>query len=109
MADDHRNAHRPTGQVGEVSVNIQLALEKRLADLKQILKTNPALSSAEAAYVEVCEVRVSIMAGEKVPISFSGGLPTSSTIRYIYIRGAPRSQQPHRQYMGSEAQTRMSI
>ena len=107
MADDHRNAHRPTDQVGEVAMNIQLALEKRLVDLKQILKTNLALPSAEAAYVEAYEVRMSIIAREKVPISFSGCFPTSSTIRYI--RGAPRSQQPHRQYMGSEAQTRTSI
>jgi len=107
MADDHRNAHRPTGQVGEVAMNIQLALETRLVDLKQILKTNPALSGAEAAYAEAYEVRVSIIAREKVPISFPGCLPKSSTIRYI--RGAPRSQQPHRQYMGSSAQTRPSI
>jgi len=99
----HRNAHHPTGQVRETSMNIQLALEKRLADLKQILKTNLALSSAEAAYVESSEVRVSIIAGEKVPISFPGCLPPSSTIRYI--RGAPWSQQPYRQYMGSSAQT----
>jgi len=107
MADDHRNAHRPTDQVGEVSMNIQLKLEKRLAELKQLLNTNPALSSAEAARVEEYEVRISIIAGEQVPISFPGCLPTSSTTRYIH--GAPRSQQPHRQYMGSSAQTRTSI
>jgi len=107
MADDHRDAHRPTDQVGEVSMNIQLTLEKRLADLKQLLKTNPASSSAEATYVGAYEVRVSIIAGEQVLIPFPGCLPTSSTIRYI--RGTPRSQQPHRQYMGPSAQTRTSI
>jgi len=80
MADDHRNAHRPTDQVGEVSMNIQLALEKRLADLKNLLKTNLALSSTEAAHVEAYEVRMSIIAGKQVPISFPGRLPKSSTI-----------------------------
>jgi len=49
-------------------MNIQLKLEKRLADLEQLLKTNPALSSAGAAHVEAYEVRVSIIAGEQVPI-----------------------------------------
>jgi len=107
MADDHRNAHRPTDQVGEVSMNIHPALEKRLADLKHLLKTDPALSSTEAAHMEAYDVWVSIIAGERVPISFPGCLPKSSTIRYI--RGAPRSQQPHRRYMGPPAQTRTSI
>jgi len=64
MPDDHRSAHRQTGQVGEVSMNSQLTLEKRLADLEQILKANPMLSSAEAAYAEAYEVRVSIIARE---------------------------------------------
>ena len=99
MAGDHRNAHRPADQVGEVSMNSQLALEKRLTDLKQLLKTDLVLSSTEAAHVEAYEVRVSIIAGERVPISFPGCLPKSSTIRYI--RGTPQSQQPHRRYMGS--------
>jgi hypothetical protein len=107
MADDHRSAHRLTDQVGEVSTNIQQTLEKRLADLKQLLKTNPALSSTEAAHVEACDVRVAIIASEQVVNSFPGGLPKLSAIRYI--RGASRSQRPHRQYMGSSAQTRTSI
>ena len=103
MADDQSDAHRPTDQVGEVSTNIQLALEQRLADLMQLLKTNPASSSTEGAHVEACEVRVSIIAGEQILISFPGCIPKSPTIRYI--RGATRSRQPHRQYMGSSAQT----
>ena len=81
MADEHRNTHHPTDQVGEVSTNIQLALEKRLADLKQLLEENPTLSSIEAAHVKACEVRVSIIASGRVPISFSGCLPERSAIR----------------------------
>ena len=105
MADDHRNAHRLTYQVGEASTDIQLALDKRLADLKQLLETNPSLSSTEAAHMEAYEVRVSIIASEQVPISFPGCLPKSSSGTQ-YVRLAPRSQQPHRQYMESSAQTR---
>ena len=80
MADDHRNAHRPPDQDGEVSANIQLALENRLADLNQLLKTNPALLCTEAAHVEAYEVRISIIAREQVLISFPGRLPKSSAI-----------------------------
>jgi hypothetical protein len=57
MADSHRNAHRLTDQVGEVSANIQQALENRLAELKQLLKMNPALPSTEASHVAY-DVRV---------------------------------------------------
>ena len=78
MADDHRSANRPTYQVGEASTNIQLALDKRLAELKQLVETNPSLSSTEAAHMEEYEVRVSIMAREQVPISFPGCLSKSS-------------------------------
>jgi hypothetical protein len=89
MADGHRNAHRLTDQVGEVSTKSQQALENRLADLKQLLKTNPELSSTEAAHVEAHKVRVSIIASGQVPISFPGRFPELSSIRYI--RGASRS------------------
>ena len=75
MADDHRSGDRPTDQDEEVSANIQLALEKRLADLKQLLKTDRALSRTEAAHVEADEVRMSIIASEQIPISFPGCLP----------------------------------
>ena len=62
MADDHRNAHRPTDQFGEMSTDIQLALEKRLiADLKLFLRWNPALSSTGVRHVEAYHVRVSII------------------------------------------------
>ena len=61
MADDHRNAHRPTDQLGEMSTDIQLTLEKRLADLKQLLKWNPALSSTEVENMEAYDVRVSVV------------------------------------------------
>ena len=61
MADNHRSTHRPTDQLGEMSTDIQLALEKRLADLKQLLKMNPALSSTEVESVEAYDVRVSII------------------------------------------------
>ena len=91
MADDNRNSGHPTDQVGDMSTNFQSALEERLADLKQLMETNPALSSTEAAHVEGHEVTVSIIASERVSISFPGRFPKSSTIRYI--RGAPRSQQ----------------
>jgi len=57
MADEHRNAHRATDQV---STKIQL--EGRLADLKQLLETNPALSSEEAGQVVVYEVKLPIIA-----------------------------------------------
>ena len=107
MANDHRSAHHPTDQVGEASTDIQLALGKRLADLKQLLETNPSLSSTEAAQMEAYEVRVSIIASEQVLISFPGCLPKSSGTQHIRL--APRSQQSHRQYMGSSAQTRTSI
>ena len=75
MADDHRNADRPTDQVGKSSTNIQLALENRLVDLKQLLKTDRALSHTEAAHVEAYEVRMSIIASGHVPISFPGFIP----------------------------------
>ena len=91
MADDNHTSRRPTDQVGEVPTNLQSALEDRLADLKQLLETNPALSSEEAAYMEAHEVMVSIIASDRVLISFPGRFPKSSTIRYIC--GAPRSQQ----------------
>ena len=107
MADDHRNAHRPPDQAGEASTNIQLALDKQLADLRQLLEMNPALPSTEAAHLEAYEVRVSIIASEQVPISFPECLPNSYGTQYIRL--APRSQQPHRQYMGSPAQTRTCI
>ena len=55
MADDHRKAHHPIDQVGEASTDIQLALDKRLADLKQLLETVPSLSSTEAAHMETYE------------------------------------------------------
>jgi len=45
MADGHRGAHRPADQVGE-------ALEKRPAELRQLLETDPALSSTEVTHVE---------------------------------------------------------
>ena len=106
MADDHRNAH-PTDQVGEASTDIQLALDKRLADLKQLLETNPSLSSTEATHMGAYEVRMFIIASEQVPMSFPGCLPKSSDTQYIGL--APRFQQPHQQYMGSSAQTRTSL
>jgi len=62
MIDEHRNAYRATDQVGEVSTNVQLVLEERLADLEQLLETNPALSSTEAAQVVVYKVRMSTIA-----------------------------------------------
>ena len=64
MADDQYNSHHPTDHVGEVSTNIQLTLERQLTDLKQLLKTNPALSTTEAAYTEAHRVRMSIIASE---------------------------------------------
>ena len=107
MADDHRSSRRPTDQVGEASTDIQLALDKRLADLNQLLGMSPALPSTEAAHIETYKVRVSIIASEQVPISFPECLPKSSDTQYIPL--APRSQQPHRQYMGSSSQKRTSI
>ena len=104
MADNHRNTRRPTNQAGEVSTNIQLALDKQLADLKQLLETSPALPSTEVAYIEAYEVRLSITTSKQVPISFPGCLPKFSCNRYICF--ALRSQQPHRQDMGPSAQTR---
>ena len=61
MADDNYNSRHSTDQVstdqvGEVSTKIQSALEDRLADLKQLLETNLALSSTEEAHVEAHEV-----------------------------------------------------
>ena len=50
-------------------------LEERLADLKQLMETNPALSSAEAAHMEGHDVMVSIIASEQVSISFPGRFP----------------------------------
>ena len=91
MADDNQNSRHPTDQVGKVSTKIQSELEDRLADLKQLLETNPVLSSTEAAHVEANEVTVSIIASERVSFSFPGRFPKSSAIRYIH--GAPRSQQ----------------
>jgi hypothetical protein len=79
MAHNHRNAHRLTDQVGEVSANIQQALENRLAELKQLLKMNPALPSTEASHVAY-DVRVSIIASEQGPIAFPGCFPKSSSI-----------------------------
>lgn len=93
MTDEHRNAHRATDQVGEVSPNIQPVLEERLADLKQRLETNPASSNTEAAQPEVYEVRVSNIASEQVSFPFLGCFPKSPAVRYVW--GAPRSQQAH--------------
>jgi hypothetical protein len=93
MIDEHHDIHRATDQAGEVSTNIQLVLEERLADLEQLLETNPALSSTEAAQVEVYEVRVLIIASDRVSFSFPGYFPKSSDVRYV--GGAPQSQQPH--------------
>ena len=90
MADDHRNARRPTYQVGEASTDIQLVLDERLADLKQLLEMSPALLSTEVAHMEAHEVRVSIIASEQVLISFPGCLPKSYGTQYIGL--APRSQ-----------------
>ena len=70
MIDEHHNNHPATDRVGEVSTNTPLVLEVRLADMRQLLETNPALSSTEAAQVEVSRVRVSIIASEQVSISF---------------------------------------
>ena len=64
MADDNHTSHHPTDLVGEVSTKNQSALEDRLADLKQLLETNPALSSTEEAHLEAQEVTVSIIASE---------------------------------------------
>ena len=64
MADDNHKYRRPTDQVGEMSTKIQSELEDRLADLKQLLETNPALSSTEAAHAEAHEVTISIIASE---------------------------------------------
>ena len=94
MADDNHTSHHPTDLVGEVSTKIQSVLEDRLAELKQLLETNPALSSTEAAHVEAYEVTVSTIASEQVSISLPGRFPKSATIRYIH--GAFRSQQSHR-------------
>ena len=93
MIDKHHNNHPATDQVGELSRNIPLVLEERLADLKQLLDTNPALSSTEAAQVEVSGVRVSIIASDRVSFSFLGCFPKSPTVRYV--GGGPRSQQHH--------------
>ena len=60
MAEDNHNSHQPTNQILEVSIKIGSALEDRLADLKQLLETNLALSSTEAAHAEAHEVTVSI-------------------------------------------------
>ena len=83
MADDNHNSRHPTNLVGEVSTTIQSALEDRLADLKQLLATNLALSSPKAAHAEAHEVTVSVIASVQVSISFPGRFPKSSTIRYI--------------------------
>ena len=91
MADDNQDSGHPTDQVGEASTKIQSALEERLADLNELMETNTALSSTEAAHAEGHEVTVSIIASERVSISFPGRFPKSSTIRYI--RGTPWSQQ----------------
>ena len=87
MVDDHRNTHRPTDQTGEVSTNIQLALKEQVADLKQLLETNPA---TQAAPLLLYEVRVSIVASGRVLVPFPGCFPKSSAVRYV--RGAPRYQ-----------------
>ena len=60
MTDDNHNSRHPIEEVGEVPTKIQSALEDRLADLKQLLETNLALSSTEAAHAEAHEVTVSI-------------------------------------------------
>jgi hypothetical protein len=91
MTDDHHNAYRLTDR--DVSTTIQLTLENRLTDIKQLLETNPALSSTEAAHAEAYVVRVKIIASEQGPISFPGCFPKLSSIRYI--REASQSQQPH--------------
>ena len=80
---DNNNSHHPTDLVGEVSVKFQSALEDRFTDLKQLLETNPALSSTEAAHAEASDVTVSIIASQWVLISFPGRFPKSSTIRSI--------------------------
>ena len=90
MVDDHRNTHRPTDQIGEVSTNIQLALKEQLADLKQLLETNQA---TQAAPLLLYEVRVSIVASGQALVSFPGCFPKSSAVRYV--RGASRYQQRH--------------
>ena len=64
MADGNHNSRPPTDQVGGVSTTIQSVLEDRITDLKQLLETNPALSSTEAAHVEAHEVNMSIIASE---------------------------------------------
>ena len=64
MADDNHNPRHPTAQVGEMSTEIQSALEDHLVGLKQLLETNLTLSSTEAAHAEVHEVTVSIIASE---------------------------------------------
>ena len=64
VADDNHNSRHPTGEVGEVPTKIQSVLDDRLADLKQLLLTDPTLSSTEAAHTEAHEVTVSFIAGE---------------------------------------------
>jgi hypothetical protein len=93
MTDEHRDIHCATNQVGELSTNMRPVLKERLADLEQLLETNPALSSTGLAHVEVYEVRVSIIASERDSFSFPGCFPQSSDVRYV--GGAPRSQRPH--------------
>ena len=88
MTDESRNTYPATDHVGEVSPNIQLVLEEQLADLKQLMETNPASSSTEAA-----QVGVSILTSEQVSLSFLGCFPTSCAIQYV--GGASHSQQPH--------------
>ena len=90
MANGHRNTHRLTDQIGEVSTNIQRALEEQRANLKQLLETNPA---TQAAPLLLYEVRVSIVASGQVLVSFPGCFPRSSGVRYV--RGAPQYQQRH--------------
>ena len=92
MIDKHCSNHPATDQVGEVSTNIQLVLEEGLADLKQLLETNPALSSTEAAQLDISGVRVSI-ASEQVSFSFLGCFPKTPAVRYV--GGGSRSQQRH--------------
>ena len=60
-----------------MSTDIQLALEKRLVDLKQLLKRNPALSSAEVENVEAYNVRWSIISfpTSRSQLPFQSALP----------------------------------
>ena len=76
MAEDNHNSLDATDQVGEVSTKIQSALEERLADLKQLMETNPALSSAEAAHMEGHDVMVSIIASEPFQDAFPNHPPS---------------------------------